>query len=54
MTRPLFRTIRAGDLKEPLRVTNNGEDEVQAVVTVSGAPLTPGGRRSRKASKSNA
>lgn len=40
-TRPLFRTIRGGDLKEPLRVTNNGEDEVQAVVTVSGAPLTP-------------
>jgi hypothetical protein len=41
MSHPLFRTLRAGDLKEPLRVTNNGEDEVQAVVTVSGAPLTP-------------
>ena len=37
----LFRTLRASDLKEPLRVTNKGEDEVQAVVTVSGAPLTP-------------
>ncbi|HXW42383.1 MAG TPA: alpha-2-macroglobulin [Xanthobacteraceae bacterium] len=41
MQRPLFRTIRAGDLKEPLRVANTGEDEVKAVVTVSGAPLTP-------------
>ncbi len=38
---PLYRTIRAGDLKEPLRVTNTGEDEVKAVVTVTGAPLTP-------------
>ncbi len=38
---PLYRTIRAGDLKEPLRVTNTGEDQVQAVVTVTGAPLTP-------------
>jgi len=41
MQRPLFRTIRAGDLKEPLRVANTGEDEVKAVVTVAGAPLTP-------------
>jgi alpha-2-macroglobulin len=39
--RPLYRTIGANDLKEPLRVTNTGEDEVQAVVTVTGAPLTP-------------
>jgi alpha-2-macroglobulin len=39
--RPLYRTIRAGDLKEPLRVTNTGEDAVNAVVTVTGAPLTP-------------
>ena len=38
---PLYRTIRAADLKEPLRVTNTGEDEVKAVVTVTGAPLTP-------------
>jgi uncharacterized protein YfaS (alpha-2-macroglobulin family) len=37
----LYRTIRAGDLKEPLRVTNTGEDELKAVVTVTGAPLTP-------------
>ncbi len=40
-TRALYRTIRAGDLKEPLRVTNTGEDTVQAVVTVTGAPVTP-------------
>ncbi|HKM88283.1 MAG TPA: alpha-2-macroglobulin [Xanthobacteraceae bacterium] len=39
--RPLYRTIRAGDLKEPLRVTNTGANEVQAVVTVTGAPVTP-------------
>jgi alpha-2-macroglobulin len=39
--RPLYRTIRAGDLREPLRVTNTGQDEVKAVVTVNGAPLTP-------------
>jgi alpha-2-macroglobulin len=38
---PLYRTIRAGELKEPLRIANTGEDEVQAVVTVTGAPLTP-------------
>jgi alpha-2-macroglobulin len=37
---PLNRTIRAGDLKDPLRVTNNGDDEVRAVVTVTGAPVT--------------
>jgi alpha-2-macroglobulin len=37
----LYRTIRAGDLKQPLRVTNTGDDEVKAVVTVTGAPLTP-------------
>jgi len=39
--RPLYRTIRAGDLKEPLRVTNTGDEEVSAMVTVTGAPLTP-------------
>jgi uncharacterized protein YfaS (alpha-2-macroglobulin family) len=38
---PLYRTIAAADLKEPLRVSNNGEDDVRAVVTVTGAPLTP-------------
>ena len=40
ITQPLYRTIQAGDLKEPLRVTNNGDD-VKAVVTVTGAPVTP-------------
>jgi uncharacterized protein YfaS (alpha-2-macroglobulin family) len=39
--RPLYRTIRAGELTQPLRVTNTGDNEVKAVVTVSGAPLTP-------------
>jgi uncharacterized protein YfaS (alpha-2-macroglobulin family) len=37
----LYRTISVGDLKTPLRVTNTGDDEVRAVVTVSGAPVTP-------------
>ena len=40
-TRALYRTIRASDLKEPLRVTNTGDEPVQAVVTVTGAPVTP-------------
>jgi len=39
--RPLYRTIRAGDLQTPLRVTNTGEGDVSAMVTVTGAPLTP-------------
>ncbi len=38
---PLYRTIGAGDLKAPLRVTNTGAAAVDAVVTVTGAPLTP-------------
>ncbi len=41
VTQPLYRTIAAADLKDPLRVTNNGDDAVKAVVTVSGAPVTP-------------
>jgi alpha-2-macroglobulin len=41
MNGPLYHTIRSGDLKEPLRVANTGDEDVQAVVTVSGAPLTP-------------
>jgi alpha-2-macroglobulin len=41
MPHALYRTIRSGDLKEPLRITNTGEDQVQAVVTVTGAPVTP-------------
>jgi hypothetical protein len=41
VTRPLYRTIAAADLKEPLRISNGGEDDVRAVVTVTGAPVTP-------------
>jgi len=39
--RPLYRTISAGDLLQPLQVTNTGGSEVKAVVTVTGAPVTP-------------
>jgi len=38
---PLYRTIRAANLKEPVRITNTGEGPVDAVVTVNGAPTTP-------------
>jgi alpha-2-macroglobulin len=37
----LNRNLRAGDLQQPLTLTNAGENQVQAVVTVSGAPLVP-------------
>jgi alpha-2-macroglobulin len=37
----LYRIVNAADLKTPLTFTNAGDDEVRAVVTVSGAPLTP-------------
>ncbi|HZC56471.1 MAG TPA: alpha-2-macroglobulin [Xanthobacteraceae bacterium] len=43
VTQPLYRTIAAADLKNALRVTNNGDDPVNAVVTVSGAPVTAEG-----------
>jgi alpha-2-macroglobulin len=33
------RNLRAGDLSAPFKVTNTGEGDLQAVVTVSGAPL---------------
>ncbi len=39
--RTLYRTIRAPDLKDPLRITNTGDNEARAMVTVTGAPLTP-------------
>jgi hypothetical protein len=39
--RPLYRSLRAGELREPLRITNTGDNPLQAVVTVTGAPLTP-------------
>ena len=39
---PLYRSFRASDLTAgPVRVTNNGENAVQAVVSVIGAPVTP-------------
>jgi hypothetical protein len=37
----LNRNLRPSDLPSPLKLTNNGEAGVQAVVTVSGAPLVP-------------
>jgi uncharacterized protein YfaS (alpha-2-macroglobulin family) len=37
----LYRSLLADDLATPLAVTNQGEGNVQAVVSVSGAPLTP-------------
>ena len=41
ISRTLYRTIRAGDLNAPLRITNTGDNDAKAVVTVTGAPLTP-------------
>ena len=41
LAQPLYRTIAAADLKDPLRVANSSDDPVKAVVTVSGAPVTP-------------
>jgi alpha-2-macroglobulin len=41
VNQPLYRTIAAGALKDPIRVTNTGDSEVKAVVTVTGAPVTP-------------
>ncbi len=40
-TGALYRSLRADELSAPLPVTNSGEGTVQAVVSVSGAPLTP-------------
>jgi hypothetical protein len=37
----LYRGLRADDLTSPFAVANHGEGNVQAVVSVSGAPLTP-------------
>jgi uncharacterized protein YfaS (alpha-2-macroglobulin family) len=36
-----YRGLRADDLAEPLSVTNRGDGNVQAVVSVSGAPQNP-------------
>src|SRR5712691_546331 len=37
----LNRNLRPSDLQAPLKLTNTGESPVQAVVTVSGAPVVP-------------
>ena len=37
----LYRSLRADQLLAPLTVSNTGEGAVQAVVSVSGAPVTP-------------
>ena len=37
----LYRTLRPEQMAAPFAVTNNGTGNVQAVVSVSGAPLTP-------------
>jgi uncharacterized protein YfaS (alpha-2-macroglobulin family) len=38
---PLYRSLPAGALAQPLRVTNKGDATLQAVVSVSGAPTVP-------------
>ena len=37
----LFRNYKAADMTQPVRITNTGEAPLQAVVSVSGAPVTP-------------
>ena len=37
----LTRNMRASELGQPLKVTNKGDADVQVVVSVSGAPVTP-------------
>ena len=37
----LYRSLAAAELATPLKVTNDGDGTVQAVVSVSGAPITP-------------
>jgi alpha-2-macroglobulin len=38
---PFYRTYRQADLANPARVANKGDGTLQAVVTVTGAPVTP-------------
>jgi uncharacterized protein YfaS (alpha-2-macroglobulin family) len=38
---PLYRTFRPADIGSNLKVANTGDAPVQAVVSVSGAPVTP-------------
>jgi uncharacterized protein YfaS (alpha-2-macroglobulin family) len=37
----LYRSVKASELSQPLKVTNTGEGALQAVISVSGAPITP-------------
>src|SRR6476660_9291292 len=37
----LYRSVKASELSQPLKVTNTGEGALQAVISVSGAPTTP-------------
>ena len=37
----LFRNYKATEMTQPIRITNTGEAPLQAVVSVSGAPVTP-------------
>jgi uncharacterized protein YfaS (alpha-2-macroglobulin family) len=38
---PLYRTYRAGELRDAVKITNLGDAGLQAVVSVSGAPIVP-------------
>ena len=40
-TSPLYRTYRPADVRDPVKITNTGEAPLQAVVSVTGAPVTP-------------
>lgn len=40
-TKPLYRTYRLAELTTPLRIENEGDGTLQAVVSVNGAPITP-------------
>jgi uncharacterized protein YfaS (alpha-2-macroglobulin family) len=37
----LYRSVKASELAQPLKVTNTGEAPLQAVISVSGSPITP-------------
>ncbi len=37
----LYRSLKASELGKPFRVTNTGDGSAQAVVSVTGAPVTP-------------
>jgi uncharacterized protein YfaS (alpha-2-macroglobulin family) len=37
----LYRSVKAADLAQPLKVTNTGEGALQAVISVSGSPTVP-------------